>query len=56
MTFNEALKHFDNNKSKMARELNVTRQTVAVWARKPDKELPHYRSIQVEYVIQNKII
>lgn len=54
MTFKEALQKFNNNKSLMARELGVTRQAVAIWARKPDKELPDYRSIQVDYVIKNK--
>jgi len=54
MKFKEALEKFNNNKSLMARELGVTRQAVAVWARKPDKELPDYRAIQVDYVIKNK--
>lgn len=54
MTFKEALEKFNNNKSLMARELGVTRQAVSLWSKKPDKELPDYRSIQVDYVIQNR--
>lgn len=55
MTFKEALALFDNNKCKMARELQVTRQTIHNWGTDPDKELPLTRKLQVQYVVQANV-
>jgi len=53
MTFNEAIKHF-KNRSQMCKELDVTRQAVSLWAKKPDKPLPKIRQWQIEMILHNK--
>ena len=53
MTFNEAIKHF-KNRSQMCKELDVTRQAVSLWAKKPNKPLPKIRQWQIEMILQNK--
>ncbi len=56
MKFKEALELFDNNKCKMARELQVSRMTIHNWGVDPEKELPLTRQLQVKHVISNKNI
>jgi len=53
MTFNEAIQHF-KNRSHMCKELDVTRQAVSLWAKKPDKQLPKIRQWQIQMILQNK--
>ena len=53
MTFNEAIQHF-KNRSHMCKELDVTKQAVSLWAKKPNKPLPKIRQWQIQMILQNK--
>lgn len=55
MTFNEAIKLF-KNRSEMAKALGVTRQAISLYSKKPKRDLPNYRILQIEYFIKNKKI
>ena len=53
MTFKEAIKLFKNRRE-MADALGVTRQAISLYSKKPDKDLPNYRVIQIEHYLQHK--
>ena len=55
MTFNEAIKLFKNRRA-MAEALGVTRQAISLYSKKPEKNLPNYRVLQIEHYFGNKTI
>lgn len=53
MTYNEAVQKFNGSRRELAKALDVSTQAVAYWAKHPDREIPNYRTIQIEYVLKN---
>ncbi len=54
MTYNEAIKLFRYNNTRMAEALGVTRQNVYYYSKSPDKELPKYRAAQIEDIMKDQ--
>lgn len=52
MTFNEAIKLFKSRRE-MAEALGVTRQAISLYSKKPNKNLPNYRTLQIEHYFRN---
>jgi DNA-binding transcriptional regulator YdaS (Cro superfamily) len=52
MTYKEAVAKFGSRR-KLANALDISTQAVAYWAKNPDREIPSYRAIQIEYILKN---
>lgn len=55
MTYKEAVAKFGSRR-KLANALDISTQAVAYWAKNPDKEIPSYRAIQIEYILKHHSI
>lgn len=55
MTYNEAIEKFGGSRRRLAKALDISTQAVAYWARHPDKDIPDYRAIQIDYVLKDQV-
>ena len=55
MTYNEAIKLFDNSRRKMAETLGLSVQAIQHHSKTPDRELPAVRTFQIKTLLKDKL-